>query len=61
MRQGAFLNISSEPQLLKSPVVATGAVVITTVQLHSTKPELRFCAGKNPACGMSEIRNDEDL
>ena len=24
-------------------------VVITTAQLHSTKPELRFCAGSNPA------------
>ena len=32
-------------------------VVITTVQLHSTKPELRFCAGSNPARGVSlEIR-----
>ena len=26
-----------------------GVVVITTAQLHSTKPELRFCAGSNPA------------
>ena len=38
-----------------------GAVVITTAQLHSTKPELRFCAGSNPACGVSEIRDGEDL
>ena len=38
-----------------------GVMVITTAQLHSTKPELRFCAGSNPACGMSEIRDDEDL
>ena len=29
--------------------------------LHSTKSELRFCAGSNPACGVSEIRYDEDL
>ena len=36
-------------------------VVISTVQLHSTKPELRFCASSNPACGLSEIRNGEDL
>ena len=36
-------------------------VVITTVQLHSTKPELRFCAGSNPARGVSEIRDGEDL
>ena len=34
---------------------------ITTAQLHSTKPELRFCAGSNPARGVSEIRNGEDL
>ena len=36
-------------------------VVITTVQLHSTKPELRFCANSNPARGVSEIRDGEDL
>ena len=36
-------------------------VVITTAQLHSTKPELRFCAGSNPARGVSEIRDGEDL
>ena len=38
-----------------------GLVVITTAQLHSTKPELRFCAGSNPARGVSEIRDGEDL
>ena len=37
-----------------------GAVVITTAQLHSTKPELRFCAGSNPACDMSAICDVED-
>ena len=26
-----------------------------------TKPELRFCAGSNPACGVLEMRDDEDL
>ena len=36
-------------------------VVITTAQLHSNKPELRFCAGSNPARGVSEIRDREDL
>ena len=36
-------------------------VVITTAQLHSTKPELRFCAGSKPARGVSEIRDGEDL
>ena len=38
-----------------------GVVVITTAQLHLTKPELRFCAGSNPARGVSEIRDGEDL
>ena len=33
--------------------------VITTAQLHSTKPECRFCAGSNPACGVSEICDGE--
>ena len=36
-------------------------VVITTAQLHSTEPELRLCAGSNPARGLSEIRGGEDL
>ena len=36
-------------------------VVTATTQLHSSKPELGFCAGSNPACGRSEIRDDEDL
>ena len=35
--------------------------IVTTAQLHSTKTELRFCAGSNPACGVSEIRDGEDL
>ena len=38
-----------------------GVVVITTAQLHSTKSELRFCAGSNPARGVSEICDGENL
>ena len=38
-----------------------GVVVIATAQLHSTKPELRFWAGSDPARGVSEIRDGEDL
>ena len=38
-----------------------GVVVITTAQIHSTRPELMFWASSNLARGMSEIRNDEDL
>ena len=36
-------------------------VVITTVQLHSAKPELRLSTGSNPVGGVSEIRYGEDL
>ena len=36
-------------------------VVNTTTQLHSTKPELRFCAGSNSAYDMLEICDGEDL
>ena len=38
-----------------------GVVVITSAQLHSTKPELRFCGGSNPAPSVSEIRGGEGL
>ena len=38
-----------------------GVVVITAAQLHSTKPDLRFCAGSSPARGVSEIQDGEDL
>ena len=50
--------VENEP--MKS-IYLSGVVVITTAQLHSTKPELRFCAGSNPARGVSEIRDGEDL
>ena len=38
-----------------------GVGVVTTTQVHPTKPELRFCAGSNPAHGVSEICDGEDL
>ena len=38
-----------------------GVVVIATAQLHSTNPDLKFYAGSNPACGVPEIRDGEDL
>ena len=43
------------------PLWRRGVVVITTAQLHLTKPELRFCSGSNPARGVSKIRDGEDL
>ena len=48
-------------KMVSKEVVTKNLVVITTEQLHSTKPELRFCAGSNPARGVSEIRDGEDL
>ena len=45
----------------KNIVWRRGVVVVTTAQLHSTKSELKFCGGSNPARGVSEIRNGEDL
>ena len=38
-----------------------GVVVITTAQLHSSKLELSLCADSNPARGVSEICDGEDL
>ena len=38
-----------------------GVVVFSTAELHSTKPELKFCTGSNPAHGVSEIHDCEDL
>ena len=42
-------------------ILRRGVVVITTAQLHSTKSELRFCAGSNPARGVSEICDGENF
>ena len=38
-----------------------GLVVVTTPQRHSTKSELKFCAVSNPARGVSEICDGENL
>ena len=47
--------------LLRTLFWRRGVVVITTAQLHSTKSELRFCAGSNPDRSVSEIHDGEDL
>ena len=38
-----------------------GVVVITIAQLHSTKLEIRFSVGSNPACSMPEIQDGADF
>ena len=45
----------------KSMEIEQKIVVITTAQLNSTKSELSFCAGSNPARGVSEIHDGEDI
>ena len=52
-----ILNVSAK--FSKNSI--SSVVVITAAQLHSTKPQLRFCAGSNPARGVSEICDVEDL
>ena len=37
------------------------SIVIVTAQIHSIKPELKFCTGSNLSCGVSKIRDGEDL
>ena len=36
-------------------------ILKASAKLHLTKPELRFCAGSNPARCVSEICDGEDL
>ena len=38
-----------------------GVVVIVTVKFHSTKSEIRFCAGSNPAASVLGICDGENL
>ena len=42
-------------------ILFSGVVVNTTGKVHSTKSELRFCAGLNPARSVSEICDGENL
>ena len=57
----SLLNIKFIQYFEDGTLWRRGAAVITTAQLHSTKPKLRFYAGSNPAHGVLEIRNGEDL
>ena len=38
-----------------------GVVLITSAQLYSTKPEIRFCTDSNLAHNMLKIRDGMDL
>ena len=61
---GRFLNCHDFAHAGRDVVNQAGKIapdIIITAQLHSTKPELRFCTGSNPARSVSEIRDGEDL
>ena len=45
----------------RAPLVTLWCSGYTNAQFNSLKSELRFCAGSNPARGLSEIRDGEDL
>ena len=53
--------VISKLYLIKPQTGSSGVVVITTAQLQSSKSELRFSTGLNPAYAVSEIRDGEDL
>ena len=57
----AFQSLNGSIEMLKSNFEFPNISIITTAQIHSTKSELRFCAGSNPARGVSEISDGEDL
>ena len=54
-------NIQSVDGIIQSNYWCSGVVVITTVQLYSTKSELRFCADSNTARGVSDICDGKNL
>ena len=56
-----FLLMFITGEILCPEAHSLGVLVIATAQLHSIKSELRFYAGSNPARGVSEIRDGEDL
>ena len=60
---GMFFNKDNRfsPRYLMWQIWRRGVVVITTVQLHSTNPELSFWKGSNPIHVVLEIRDVEDL
>ena len=41
--------------------VVLGVVIIITAKPHATKSEIRFCAGLDPTCSVSEVCNVENL
>ena len=57
MRESAHQNNSEYGHVSRSD----GVLVITTKELHSTQPKLKFCASSIPARGVSEIYDGENF
>ena len=49
MKQLVLLNAATMQQQCRA------SLVITTAQLHPTKPELRFCISSNLTCGVLHV------
>ena len=54
-----FFTALQYAQLLKKALKTH--FIPTTIQCKNHEPELRFCAGSNPASDVSEIRRSEDF
>ena len=51
-----FTDMQPKLNILNISFQCRGVVAITTVLLHSTNPEVRFCAGSNTVYSVLEIR-----
>ena len=60
-RKWVIINKNSATDGAFSVLWRRYVMVVITVQLHLTKPELRLCAGSNPARSVSEIWDGEVL
>ena len=56
-KKDLIMIIEIRISLLKNSITS----IMSTAQLHSTKPELKFCVVSNPARGVVEIRDGENL
>ena len=54
-KQNSYFEYTVDSGAMDNGLWRRGVMVITAAPLHSTKPELRFCAVSNPARGESEM------
>ena len=56
-----YFSLSTKEIYGRYKDIRRGIVIVTTSQLNSTKPELKFCTGSNSDCGLWEIQDGENL